>query len=157
LRHNYVLFAAMTYSEAGCAIPDAFVEPQVQVYDALVDYAARGEKTMHALGLDDEVAYFSRLRANLALLRAISARELEGKPLPDEAIRFLSMVVEIPFGTRTTGSSPTFTGWYFDLFRTRDEGLDGAAFLADYYTSSELHEASYAGVRGVDMGVFVVD
>ncbi|MGZ3424980.1 MAG: DUF3160 domain-containing protein, partial [Polyangiales bacterium] len=157
IRHNYVLFAAMTYGEAGCAIPDAFVEPQVQVYDALVDYATRGEKTMHLLAMDEESGYFQRLGKNLKVLRAISARELEGKPLPDEAIRFLSMVVEITFGTRTTGSSPTFTGWYFDMFRSRDEGLDGASFLADYYTSSELSEAAYAGVSGVDIGVFVVD
>ncbi len=157
LRHNYVLFAAMTYGEAGCTIPDAFVEPAPTVYENLVEYAARGEAAMRVVATEEDAAYFARLRTSLELLRAIGQRELEGKPLPDEALRFLSMVVEVTYGTRTTGSSPTFTGWYFDMFRSRDEGLDGAAFLADYYTSTELNEAAYAGVRGVRLGVFVVD
>ncbi|HSQ65151.1 MAG TPA: DUF3160 domain-containing protein [Polyangiaceae bacterium] len=162
LRHNYVLMAAMTYGEAGCEIPDAFVEPAPAMYDGLIEYAARGEHVMKRLGgsaeqVGDEQQYFVRLGKILRLLRAIGQRELENRPLPDEALRFLSMVTEMTFGTRSTGSSPTFTGWYFDMFRARDEALDGADFLADYYTSSDMNEAAYAGVRGVRLGVFVVD
>jgi hypothetical protein len=67
------------------------------------------------------------------------------------------MVVEATFGWRSTGSSPTFTGWYFDMFRERNEAMDGASFIADYYTSSEESRAAYAGVKGVRLGVFVVD
>jgi Protein of unknown function (DUF3160) len=157
IRHNYVLMAAMTYGEAGCAIPDAFVEPAPAVYAGLLDYASRGESAMEVIGTPEDAEYFGRLRANLQLLAAVGKRELEGKPLPDEALRFLSMVVEVTYGTRTTGSAPTFTGWYFDMFRAREDALDGASFLADYYTSTELGEAAYAGVRDVRLGVFVVD
>lgn len=158
IRHNYVLMAAMTYGEAGCEIPDAFVEPAPAMYDGLIEYAARGERAMTLLGAgSNEADYFRRVGKVLELLRAIGKRELENRPLPDEAIRFLSMVVEATFGTRTTGSSPTFTGWYFDMFHSRDEALDGASFLADYYTSTELSVAAYAGVKGVKLGVFVVD
>jgi hypothetical protein len=150
--------AAMTYGEAGCEIPDAFVEPAPAMYDGLIEYAARGERAMTLLGAgSNEAEYFNRVGKLLQLLRAIGKRELENQPLPDEALRFLAMVVEATFGTRTTGSSPTFTGWYFDMFRSRDEALDGASFLADYYTSTELSVAAYAGVKGVKLGVFVVD
>ncbi len=158
IRHNYVLMAAMTYGEAGCEIPDAFVEPAPAVYDGLIEYATRGERMMATLGGgSDEERYFGRLANVLRVLRAIGARELDNRPLPDEALRFLSMVVETTFGTRGTGGSPSFTGWYFDMFHARDEALDGASFLADYYTSSELGVAAYAGVKGVTLGIFVVD
>jgi len=158
IRHNFVLFAAMTYGEAGCQIPDAYVEPSPAVLDSLIQYASRGEQAMKALGKNDEdTEYFRRLGQTLGVLRAIASNEVAGRALPDEALRFLSMVVESRFGSRGTGSSPSFTGWYFDLFKTPDEALEQAAFLADYYTSSELSEASYAGVKGVRLGVFVVD
>lgn len=158
IRHNYVLMASQSYGEAGCEIPDAFVEPAPAMYDGLIEYAARGEQAMGLLGGSaDERDYFHRLGKVLRVLRAIGQRELENRPLPDEALRFLSMVTEATFGTRSTGSSPTFTGWYFDLFHAREEALDGASFLADYYTSTELDEAAYAGVKGVRLGVFIVD
>jgi len=35
--------------------------------------------------------------------------------------------------------------------------MDGASFIADYYTSSEESRAAYAGVKGVKLGVFIVD
>jgi len=158
IRHNYVLMAAMTYGEAGCEIPDAFVEPAPATYAGLIDYASRGERAMALLDpKSDEVEYFRRLGKLLVLLDAIGKRELENRPLPDEAQRFLSMVVEATFGWRSTGSAPTFTGWYFDMFHARDEALEGASFIADYYTSTEDSAAAYAGVKGVKLGVFVVD
>jgi len=158
IRHNYVLMAAMTYGEAGCEIPDAFVEPAPATYAGLIEYAHRGEQAMALLSpKSDEIEYFQRLGKLLELLQAIGKRELENRPLPDEAQRFLSMVVEATFGWRSTGSSPSFTGWYFDMFHARDEALEGASFVADYYTSSEQSVAAYAGVKGVKLGVFVVD
>jgi hypothetical protein len=158
IRHNYVLMAAMTYGEAGCEIPDAFVEPAPATYAGLIEYAHRGEQAMNLLDpKSDDTVYFQRLADLLELLSAIGNRELENRPLPDEAQRFLSMVVEATFGWRSTGSSPTFTGWYFDMFHERNEAMEGASFIADYYTSTELGVAAYAGVKGVKLGVFVVD
>lgn len=158
LRHNFGLMAAQAYGEAGCAIPDAFVEPAPAVLDGLIQYAARGEAVLKTLGVQGpDVAYFQRLGKSLSLLRAFVGRELDNRPLPEEATRFLSMVVESRFGDRGTGGAPSFTGWYFDLFANPEEALDPAAFLADFYTSTELSEAAYAGVKSVLLGVFVVD
>jgi hypothetical protein len=158
IRHNYVLMAAMTYGEAGCEIPDTFVEPAPAMYAGLIEYAHRGEQAVALLDpKSDDKIYFERLGKLLVLLDAIGKRELENRPLPDEAQRFLSMVVEATFGWRSTGSSPTFTGWYFDMFHARGEALEGADFIADYYTSTEESRAAYAGVKGVKLGIFVVD
>jgi hypothetical protein len=157
LRHDYVLVASGSYGEAGCTIPDAFVEPVPRVYGALAEYAERGAQASKILGADFEVGRFEQIGADLRLLEAIAERELAGKPLPLEALRFLAQVVEVTGGDRVTGSSPTFTGWHFDLFHRRDEALDGVSLLADYYTSTVLGEAAYAGVAGVELGVFVVD
>jgi len=158
LRHNFVLMAAQSYGEAGCRIPDAFVEPAPLVLDELIRYAGRGERLAKSLTKQDaDVAYFQRLGRSLKLLRAITGRELENRALPEAALRFLSMVVESKFGDRGTGGAPSFTGWYFDLFASPDEAMDPAAFLTDFYTSTELGEATYAGVKGVVLGVFVVE
>lgn len=161
LRHNYVLMAGQSYDEGGCAIPDAWVEPAPAVYDALIAYTERGAAAVHELadGSDDlhhAQAYFVTLAARLRVLRAIVRDELAGRALSPEALRFLSMVVEI-----TPGSSdgpPTYTGWYFDLFRSRvNEGLADAHYIADWYTSSNSGNVAYLGAKGPRMGVFVVD
>jgi hypothetical protein len=155
IRHNYVLIAAQTYFQGGCAIPDAFVEPAPSTYDALVAYADRGASAMKSLDPDDTTnaaAYFARLGEALRVLRAIQNEELAGRALSDAAKRWLGMVME--FHPGSTGSSPRYDGWYFDLFRERDEGLHGASFVADYFTGEEV---AYAGVAGTSLGLFVVD
>ena len=159
LKHNYVLVAGQPYDMGGCEVPDAYVEPAAAVYDSLIEYARRGERVMAELDPSDEtaaLAYFRRLGRLLKVFRVIVADELAGRPLTVEQKRFLSMVVEMAPGS--SGGPPTYTGWYFDLFRHRTtEGLSASQFVADYYTSTNLGEASYVGVSGVRLGVFVVD
>jgi hypothetical protein len=127
------------------------------VLDALIRYAASGERLATTLGESLDTAYFQRFGRLLKLFRSMTSRELENRTLPAEAIRLLSMVVESKLGDGGTSASPSFTGWYFDLFASPDEALEPAAFLADFHNSTELSEASYAGVQGVVLGVFLVD
>lgn len=158
LRHNYVLMAGQEYSEGGCEIPDGWVEPVPEVYRAIVAYAARGAAVVRELDPKDVhaiAAYFAELGKNASVLAAIADDELAGRPLSEPARQFLSMIVEM--SPATTGGPPTYTGWYFDMFRTRDEGLADAAFVSDYFTSGQLSRAAYAGASPPRMGVFVVD
>jgi hypothetical protein len=153
LRHNYVLIAAQSYDEGGCDIPDGYVEPALATYDALIHYAERGAAVFRELGAPD--AYFAQVATVLKSLRAIVWIELAGQPLPKDAQRFLSQVVEMTPGS--TGSAPTYTGWYFDLFPKRwEDGLKGADLIADFYTSSNAG-ISYLGTTAPRIGVFVVD
>src|SRR5439155_21237260 len=120
LRHNYVLVAAQTDEEGGCAIPDGWVEPAPAAYTALIDYADRGAVVMRELDPADATrsnAYFARLSKVLRVLREISLAELAGHPLSEQSKRFISMVAEFEHGG--TAGPPLFSGWYYDLFRDR--------------------------------------
>jgi hypothetical protein len=156
IKHNYVLIAGESYFEGGCEIPDGYVEPAPAVYDALIEYAARGERSLAALDPKDELkarAYFKRLGEVLGVLRAIGADELAGRALTADQKAFLSMVAETtPW---TTGGPPTYTGWWFDLHRRRkEEGLAGAGFIASFFTGGTV---AYAGATSPRLGVFVID
>jgi hypothetical protein len=150
LRHDHVLVVGQPYDEGGCDIPDGWVEPAPAVYRGLIEYARRG-----AAALPEARPYFERQARVLSVLLAIQELELAGRPLPPEARQFLAMVVEMT--PATTGSAPTYTGWWFDLFEHRvEDGLKPAALLADVYTSSN-DGISYVGAGAPRLGVFVVD
>jgi hypothetical protein len=159
LRHNHVLMAGQAYDEGGCAIPDAWVEPAPAVWDALLDYTERARDTLDAIGepaTSDAGRWLLRVKAVLRGLRAISAIELANQPLPEAAKRWLAMVVEMRPGS--SDGPPTYSGWYFDLFRRRqDEGLADASLIADYFTAWDEGRVFYAGVTQPRLGVFVVD
>jgi hypothetical protein len=156
IRHNYVLLAAQPYDEGGCVIPYGYVEPAQPLYSGLSRYAALGESAMKRIGAESDVtSYFSRTKNILDVLARIAGWENEGRELPVDAGRFLSMVTEMSPGG--TGGPPTYTGWYFDLFFDRNDALREPSLVADFYTSVNLQKVSYAGVSETQMGIFVVD
>lgn len=159
LRHNNVLLAGQEIGAAGCEIPDGYVDPVPAVYDALLEYSRRGAAVMATLDPSDALgtrAYFDRLSRTLRGLAAIVADELAGRALSPEQRRFISMVAE--FHPPSTGGPATYSGWYFDLFRSRrDDGLADAALIADYYVSAETQQAAHLGVSAPQLGFFVVD
>jgi hypothetical protein len=173
LKHNNVLLAGQPYDEGACAVPDGFVEPAPAVYRALADYAERGREALAALDPGDALgggAYFRRLGKVARVLAAISDAELSGRPLSAEALSFLSMVVEIHGVDIGTGFTTTYNGWYFDLFLTRPHettasppgnpehaSMASAAFVADFYASTNTGTVAYAGAREPALGIFVVD
>jgi hypothetical protein len=157
LRHNNILIVPVTYDEPGCEIPDGFVEPAPAVYGALIDYAERGAKATAQIS---EASHdnFVRLGRVLRVLDRIADRELRNQPLDDDDRRFLSMVTEISYGRRGGYSTgPQGSGWYFDMFRSTEDALNDASFIADYFASPYEGTAYYAGVSEVRMGLFVVD
>ncbi len=155
LRHNHVLIAGQAYGEGGCEIPDGYVEPAPAVYDAIAAYAALGASKVGLLGpsAGGTRAYFERLGGIARVLAAIARIELANQPLPAEALRWLSMVVEIvPYGS---DGRPTYTGWYFDLFEDRGDGIARPDLIADFFTSDA--GVGHVGVSEPRLGVFVVD
>jgi hypothetical protein len=98
-------------------------------------------------------AYFTQLGTVLRVLGDIQRAELEDRPLSAPQRAFLSMVAEMTPGT--TGGPPTYTGWWFDLFRHREtDGLAPADYLASYFTGDAI---AYLGATAPRLGVFVVD
>lgn len=156
IKHNYVLIAGESYFEGGCAIPDGYVEPAPGTYRMLLDYAERGKKAMAVLDADGSLggaAYFAQLDQVLSVLANIQDRELADLPLTTDQRSFLSMVAEMEPGT--TGNPPTYTGWWFDMFRDRElDGLAPADFIASFFTGDAI---AYVGATAPRLGVFVVD
>jgi hypothetical protein len=159
LRHNYVLMAGQAYDEGGCEIPDGWIEPLPDVYMSIGRYAERGAAAMKEIDPEDRTrsgAYFAELRKVMRVMGVLVRHEIEGRALTDEEKRFLAMVAEMTPGS--SGGPPTFTGWYFDLFRGRaPEALADASFVADYQTSAWTQRVQYAGAFAPTLGVFVVD
>lgn len=155
LRHEYVLMAAQAYDEGGCVIPDGFVDPAPEVYAAIVRYAAEGATLSRGLGHADGASYFERLGRRVAVLLAIARHQLAGQPLPEDAKRWMSMVVEIlPPSSEGPGS---FDGWYFDLFATTSDAFETPAFVSDYYASANTGRVSHLGAELPRLALFVVD
>jgi Protein of unknown function (DUF3160) len=162
LKHNYVLMAGQSYSEFGCEIPDGYIEPAPAAYDALIEYAARGAKVTALLDPRDRngiKAHFERVAQTLHVIRAIVDDELANRPLTATQKRWIGMVSELSVDDSQdiTGYPPVYSGWYFDLFlQSQDDGMRGADFVADYFTSVE-DGIAYVGASAPRMGVFVVD
>lgn len=158
LRSSYQLMSGMAYLGAGCEIPDGWVEPAPEVYDALIAYADRGKTMFAQLDPQDRpgsAAYFDRLGTTLRVLRSIVATELAGKPLTAAQKKWLSMVVEIVVDNSGSGKPPTYAGWYFDLFRDFDDATAAPELISGYAFSAD--HVAYAGATAPRMGVFVID
>jgi Protein of unknown function (DUF3160) len=156
IKHNFVLIAGESYFAGGCAIPDGYVEPAPATYNALIEYAARGERAMAVLDPADKLgakSYFQRLGHILRVLVQIQTDEIANRALTDDERSFLSMVAEMEPGT--TGGPPQYTGWWFDLFRDREkDGLATPGYIASFFTGTKI---SYVGATAPRLGVFVVD
>lgn len=112
-----------------------------------------------ASAADGAAAHATRLADTLRVLQAIADDELANRPLTAAEQRWLGMVTELSIDTseNITGYPPVYSGWYFDLFREAEaDGMRGAAFIADYFTSVDAGTA-YVGATAPRLGIFVVD
>lgn len=141
------------YDQAGCEIPDAWVEPAPAVYQALLAYVAHGAEL--AARLDPgrataSAATLARIERTLRVLQSIAADELAGRAVSEVERRYLAMVVEMAPGD--TGVPPSFTGWYFDLF------ADPGGALAEAALATRLGRGGLeVTVDAPGLGLFVVD
>jgi hypothetical protein len=95
------------------------------------------------------------------MLRSIARAEADGFALTAAQRHWLGMVSEfVPRGGYggDSGSPPTWTGWYFDMFEDRDHGASASSsFVADYFTLTNIKQVAYVGADGPRLGVFIVD
>ena len=167
LRHNHVLIAAKIYDVGGCEIPDGYVEPVPETYDALARWAKDGGRVFATLDpkhATTAAKYFGRVEQVMTLLAAISRHELANKTLTTDEKRFLAMAVEMreasAWGYNGTFPLPTYDGWYIDLFPNMDTAFHSASFIVDYATHDRQDLGKwvdYLGARGPHLGLFVVD
>jgi hypothetical protein len=159
IRHNFVLMSASAYDAYGCDIPDAYVEPHLPVYEALLKYAERGKSMA---GRDAAtVAYFERTIKVLQTLIAITKHELEGRALTTDEIRYLAMVTEYTpqggYGGDSVGP-PKRTGWYYGLFTDQGNLAEkGSDFVGEVATNALFRYVFMLGAEAARLGLFVVD
>lgn len=161
IRHANVLVATGSYDGAACAIPDAYVDPTPDLYDALIDYVGRARAMMTREGdwleastRADLARYFDEAERTYRVLRRVVDDELAGHPLTAAQRRFVGSVVEV---RPSTEGYPLHTGWYLDLFPGEEPAMKSGSFVADWYASVNTSRVSYLGVRGTRLGLFVVD
>lgn len=151
IRHAYVLLAAQGYDAYGCEIPDAYVEPLPEVFDALLAHVRR---------MRTQAEGWAGLERVLTMLASLARAEADGRPLTEPQRRWLAMVAEnVPAGGYCdSGEPPKWTGWYFDMFDDREHGATrSAAFIADYFTLTNAGQVAYLGAEGPRLAVYVVD
>ncbi|MDB4929013.1 MAG: hypothetical protein JWM10_1497 [Myxococcaceae bacterium] len=161
IRHANVLEAAASYDGAACAIPDAYVDPTPDLYDALLVYVARMRALVArerdwlpaedcaGLGL-----YLDEAERTYRVLRRVVADELAGHALTAAQRRFVGSVVEV---LPSSMGAPYHTGWYLDLFPGEEPAMKTGAFVTDWYASVNAGHVAYLGVRATRLGLFVVD
>jgi hypothetical protein len=150
--------SGMAYLGSGCEIPDGYVEPAIDTYDALIAYADRGKTILAAIDPTDKShaqGYFTRLGTTLRVLRSIIDTQLADQPLSAVQKQWLSMVVEIVVDNSGSGAPPTYAGWYFDLFRNFTDATSNPDFITGIGQNAD--HVFYAGATDPRMGVFVVD
>lgn len=159
IRHNFVLMSGSAYDAYGCDIPDAYVEPHLAVYEALLKYSERGR----AMAGKDTGSrdYFTHTSTVLRTLIAVVKHELEGRALTSEETRWLGMVTEYTpeggYGGDSHGP-PKRMGWYYDLFTDRTNLAEkGSDFIGEVATNANSHYAFMLGAEAARLGVFVVD
>lgn len=166
LKHDHVLIGAQTYDQGGCEIPDGYVEPALDTYRALAQFAGRGEVIYRDLDPKDTTrgrGYYKRLGEVMDVLVAISREQLANKPLSATAKRFLAMIVErreaIAHGYNGSFPIATFDGWYIDMFPSQEIAIKTPAFVADFFTYDRDGKQGihYLGAKAPRLGVFVVD
>ncbi|MFO0601562.1 MAG: DUF3160 domain-containing protein [Polyangiales bacterium] len=161
LRHANGLAAASSYDGAACAIPDAWVDPTPDLYDALLEYARR-MRAMAALAGDWIEApfraelgrYLDEAERTWRVLRRVAVDELAGLPLTAAQRRFVGSVVEV---RPSTEGYPLHTGWYLDLLPGEEPAMRTGDFVADWYASVNTGRVAHVGVRGTRLGLFVID
>jgi hypothetical protein len=151
IRHAYVLLGAQGYDAYGCEIPDAFLEPLPEVFDAMLAHVRR---------MRTQAQGWAGLERVLTMLASIARAEADGRALTEPQRRWLAMVAEnVPAGGYCdSGAPPKWTGWYFDMFDDREHGASrSAAFIADYFTLTNAGQVAYLGAEGPRLAVYVVD
>ncbi len=159
IRHNFVLMSGSSYDSYGCEIPDAYVEPHLATYEALLTYAERGLQ----LGASDRATreYFTNTATVLRVLITIVRHELEGRKLTEDEVRYLGMITEYTPDGGYGGDShgpPKRTGWYYDLFTDRAKLAEmGSDFVGEVATNAHSNDVFMLGAEAARLGVFAVD
>jgi hypothetical protein len=141
LRHDTLLYAKQSYtSMAGCAFPDAFVDPYPKFFSALEAFAAHGRDVMAGLpnptgtGMVGMIqSYFVGLGNAASMLRKMAEAELAGAEFTAEQMAFINDAVKTIKNVCSADIVGT-SGWYSRLFLDTLSAYEIDPTIADVHT-----------------------
>lgn len=146
LRHDNLLYAKQSYTGgATCSYPDAYVEPEPDFYQALVDLADKAKNDLSSVVGDDVdyqyfidqiEKYFNNLNEISSTLKTISEKELKGETLTEDEKHFLLSTFKEHDPSGMCGAPQGPDGWFSDLFYNSNEDAEKKDFVvADVHTA----------------------
>jgi hypothetical protein len=185
LRHDTILYAKQSYTATTlCYYPAGYVEPLPHFWARFEKMANRAadliaktpfpERTIekpisekHKVPINlkwvqnAQKQHFQNFAKQLATIKGIAEKEIEGKEFTKEEAEFLEKLVEIQF--RGSGG-PFYKGWYFGLFYKGHTDADKwDAIVADVHTDVPDPIAGdpgcvlHQGVGNVDLMLVAID
>ena len=149
LRHDTLLYTKQSYTGANsCEFPDAYVDPYPAFYQALVDFADRGQAIIDALEFESAHrsewlrTYFDNLRFVATMLGEMAEHQRAGEPFTEEQMAFVNDAVEEQDGC---GSPVGITGWYNRLFLDSLKAIEFDPTIADVHTQPTLDGGQVVG------------
>lgn len=150
LRHDNLLYAKQSYSGGiGCSYPKGYVEPIPQFYQAVVDYARRGEEVFAQMEQTHISGYFTNLAETCETLGTLATKELNHQAFTTEEEEFMSDLL-----SRNTilCGIVEYTGWYpklfFDNYMSSEFGQsleDQDLIVADVHTAPTDEQGNFVG------------
>jgi hypothetical protein len=141
LRHDNLLYAKPSYAGIPvCEFPDAYVEPIPAFWHALADFANRGATLVSDLGLaassssSGPAAYFTSLASTATMLEAMALQQEQGTPFSAEQMAFINQAVEYKSESVVCTTITRPSGWYPNLFYSRDAADKQDTVVADVHT-----------------------
>ncbi len=133
LRHDNLLYAKQSYTGGiVCSFPESYVEPIPEFYETIKVFAAVAEEKFQTFPWSDKriVNYWNHLKGIADTLKMIAQKEIDQTPLSAAEKVFLNQML---FLSNMCG--PEYSGWYYRLFYTGDEGyLKNDLVVADVHT-----------------------
>lgn len=144
LRHDNLLYAKQSYTAGTtCSFPESYVEPIPEFYKAVKIFASVAAEKFQTFpwASGRVVDYWNHLRNVADTLHTVAQKEIDRSPLNDTEKNFLHRMLYL-----NTMCGPDYSGWYYRLFYTGDEGfLKNDQIVADIHTCPTDESGNFVG------------
>ena len=165
LRHDNLLYAKQSYTGGtACSYPYSFVEPNVEFFKRIADFAETAENYFSTYEPDTYAMtsiqyYFPYLKETVRKLQTIATKELNRQPLHEEEIDWLKKMLFEDGGS----GAPPFSGWYSSLYYIPDDAAMSDYIIADVHTQptdqagNVVGRVLNVGTAQINLGIFLTE
>jgi hypothetical protein len=165
LRHDNLLYAKQSYTGGtGCSFPHSYIEPYPEFYGQIAKFADKALQYFSEFPetnrvISDIKNYFPKLQNVMQTLETLAQKELNDEPFSYEEIEFLKTMLFVDGGS----GEPPFSGWYADLYYSRDDAAKPDYIVADVHTQptdfsgNVVGKVLHVGVGQINLGVFLAE